>query len=121
MEVKVVKFLGSYDCVVSADLDGNLHFWAVTPSPRKNELLLSVKDDNISDVGTKVNFPIRAIDFDEAHKLLFTGDEMGFMVKWDVSSLLNKLEEINIREKKIAYKGIPGGDIFDEMLQKRSV
>lgn len=64
-EVKICKFLGKYDCLVSADLDGYLHFWAITPSPRKNELLCSIKDDNTSEVGTSVNFPIRAIDFNE--------------------------------------------------------
>jgi hypothetical protein len=64
-EVKICKFLTGHDCLVSADLDGYLHFWATTPNIRKNELLCSMKDDNTSDVGTKVNFPIRAIDFDE--------------------------------------------------------
>jgi hypothetical protein len=44
-----------------------------------------VKDDNTSEVGTKVNFPIRAMDFDAKDLILFTGDEMGFMHKWDVS------------------------------------
>lgn len=56
-----------------------MHFWAVTPSPRKNELLCTVKDDNITEVGSKVNFPIRAIDFDAENMFLFSGDEMGYM------------------------------------------
>lgn len=103
-EVKICKFLSPYDCMVSADLDGFINFWAVTPHPRKNELLCSVKDDNISEVGTKVNFPIRAIDFDAEDKLLFTGDEMGYMHKWDLSVLLEKLEEVTRREQKVAYK-----------------
>ena len=47
-EVKICKFLALSDCLVSADLDGFLHFWAVTPSPRKNEHLCCVKDDNTS-------------------------------------------------------------------------
>lgn len=64
----------------------------MTPSVRKNELLCSVKNDNISEVGTKVNFPIRAIDFDPKRRMLFTGDEMGYMHKWDLSGLLEKLE-----------------------------
>lgn len=90
-EIKICKFLSPFDCIVSADLDGYLHFWAVTPSPRKNELLCSVKDDNISEVGTKVNFPVRAIDFDTKNNFLFTGDEMGFMHKWDINPLIAKL------------------------------
>jgi WD40 repeat protein len=93
-EVKVCKFLVPYNCLVSSDLDGYLHFWAVTPSSRKNELLCSVKDDNISEVGTKVNFPIRAIDFDSKRKLLFTGDEMGYMHKWDLGKLIEKLDRV---------------------------
>jgi WD40 repeat protein len=47
-EVKVCKFLSPHDCLVSADLDGFLHFWAVTPNPRKNDHLCRVKDDNTS-------------------------------------------------------------------------
>ena len=99
-EVKICKFLTPYDCLVSADLDGYLHFWAITPSPRKNELICTVKDDNITEVGSKVNFPIRAMDFSPDGMYLFTGDEMGYMHKWDVSKLLLKLEEVKIREQK---------------------
>lgn len=97
-EVKICKFLAPYDCLVSADLDGYLHFWAVTPSPRKNELICTVKDDNITEVGSTVNFPIRAIDFSPEAMTLFTGDEMGYMHKWDVSKILKKLEDVKVRE-----------------------
>mmetsp|Transcript_7071 Transcript_7071/g.5325 ORF Transcript_7071/g.5325 Transcript_7071/m.5325 type:complete len:172 (-) Transcript_7071:527-1042(-) len=103
-EVKICKFLGRFDCLVAADLEGYLHFWAVSPSPRKNELLCSVKDDNTSEVGTIVNFPVRAVDFDEKEKVLYTGDEMGFMHKWNLGRLLDKLEEIKVREHKLSYK-----------------
>jgi WD40 repeat protein len=99
-EVKVCKFLVPYHCLVSSDLDGYLHFWAVTPSSRKGELLCSVRDDNTSEVGKKVNFPIRAIDFDCKRKLLFTGDEMGFMHKWDLSKLIEKLDRVREQEQK---------------------
>jgi WD40 repeat protein len=87
-EVKVCKFLIPHDCLVSADLDGFLHFWAVTPSPRKNDHLCKAKDDNTSQVGTPVNYPIRAIDFRPKDNILFTGDEMGYMQKWDLTILL---------------------------------
>lgn len=112
-EVKICKFLGDHDCLVSADLDGYLHFWAVTPSPRKNELLCSVKDDNTSEVGTKVNFPIRAIDYDDNDLVLFTGDEMGYMHKWDLKLILRKLDEVKAREKKLAYKPEAFGGVED--------
>jgi WD40 repeat protein len=64
-ELKICKFLGEHNCIVAADIDGFLHFFAITPSPRKNEHLLKVSNVNISQVGTQVNYPIRAIDFDE--------------------------------------------------------
>jgi hypothetical protein len=63
-------------------------------------LLCSVRDDNTSEVGKKVNFPIRAIDFDCKRKLLFTGDEMGFMHKWDLSKLIEKLDRVREQEQK---------------------
>ncbi len=103
-EVKICKFLGRYDCLVSADLDGFLNFWAITPSPRKNELLCSIKNENTSEVGTIVNFPVRAMDFNEEEMVLFTGDEMGYMHKWDLSSILRKLDEISKKEPKGQYK-----------------
>ena len=100
-----MKFLNPYHCLVSSDLDGFLHFWGVTPSPKKNELLCSAKNDNISEVGTKVNFPIRAMDFDSKRRILFTGDEMGFMHKWDCNAIIDKIEKIKeIEQKLLAYK-----------------
>ena len=53
-----------------------------------------------------MNFPIRAIDFDYKRKLLFTGDEMGFMHKWDLSILLDKLDGVKEGEKKIINRDI---------------
>jgi WD40 repeat protein len=41
-EIKICKFLSLHDCLVSADIEGYLHFFAVTPSPRKNEHLCKV-------------------------------------------------------------------------------
>lgn len=103
-EVKICKFLDGYDCLVSADLDGYLYFWAVTPHPKRNELICKVKDDNESEVGKVVNYPIRAIDFDSKRKILWTGDEMGFMQKWDLSLLLDKLEGASSPHKNTETK-----------------
>lgn len=75
----------------TADIDGKIYFWAVYPSTRRNELLCVVKDDNESEVGTIENFPVRAMDFDPSKKILFTGDEMGYMHKWDLTVLLRKI------------------------------
>lgn len=77
--LKIVKFLTPHDCLVTADIDGFIHFFAVTPSPRKNEHLCKVSNMNISQVGTHVNYPIRAIDFDAQNNILYTGDEMGWI------------------------------------------
>jgi hypothetical protein len=45
-------------------------------------------------VGTLVNYPIRAMDFSSKENILFTGDEMGYMQKWDLNLLLRKLDEV---------------------------
>ena len=76
---KICKFLSPHDCLVAADNDGFIHFFAVTPSPRKNEYLCRIKNNNISAVGTPVDYTIRAIDFDPVNNILYTGDEMGFI------------------------------------------
>lgn len=44
------------------------------------------------------------MDFDAKDNILFTGDEMGFMQKWDLTNLLKKLEEVSRREQKASYK-----------------
>ena len=38
-EVKICKFLKGHNCLVSADMDGYLNFYATVPSPYKNQLL----------------------------------------------------------------------------------
>lgn len=95
LEVKICKFLNPYNILASADLDGKLYFWGIMPSAAKNELLCSIKDDIESEVGSIENFPIRAMDFDVTKKILYTGDEMGNMHKWDLSNLINKLEHFD--------------------------
>jgi len=44
--IKICKFLYETDILVSADLEGYLHFWCVTavPHPKKNMLLCSIRD-----------------------------------------------------------------------------
>jgi WD40 repeat protein len=101
-EVKICKFLNPYDILCSADLEGKIYFWAVTPSTKRNDLLCVVKDDNESDVGTIENFPVRAMDFDEEKMILFTGDEMGYMHKWELSVLINKVQKLT--KKEVAMK-----------------
>jgi hypothetical protein len=45
-------------------------------------------------VGEKAFFPVRGMDYDPQTGMLFTGDEMGYMNKWDVNKLIDKLEEL---------------------------
>lgn len=44
------------------------------------------------------------MDFSPKDNILFTGDEMGYMQKWDLNLLLRKLEEVSKREQKLTYK-----------------
>jgi len=44
--------------------------------------------------GEKIAFPFRGLDYDPVGRMLYTGDEMGYMMKWDVSELLDKLQEV---------------------------
>lgn len=45
-EVKMCKFLVGTDCLVSADVDGYLNFFAVPPSPIKGQLMCRVREFN---------------------------------------------------------------------------
>jgi len=56
-----------------------------------------VQDNNVADFGDQTappHFPIRAMDYDKDRRLLYTGDEMGFMIEWDISSLITKVNEM---------------------------
>lgn len=100
--VTVCKFLKGADCIVTADVDGYLNFYAVTPSFIKNTLLARVREINLAEqisvnpgeaAREIIYFPIRAMDYDPVEKMLWTGDELGYMQKWYVEELLDKLKE----------------------------
>ena len=64
-EVKLCRFLNPHPILVTADLDGMLNFWGVTPSAEKDmPPLCIVRNENETDVGKLDDFPIRALDFD---------------------------------------------------------
>jgi len=87
------------------------------PSAAKNELLCSTKDDIESEVGTIENFPIRAMDFDATNKILYTGDEMGNMHKWDLSRLIGKLTDFDAKMEADKHSGF-GISEFKETLHQ---
>lgn len=85
--------------LVTADLDGYLNFYAID-GVLKNQLLCRRREVNHAEqiqgpnkTAEMIYFAIRGIDYDPEQKMLWTGDELGYMQKWDVSSLLNKLVE----------------------------
>ena len=53
-----------------------------------------MQDQSDSEVGEKAYFPIRAIDYDPKTKILWTGDEMGFVNKWNLTSLIEKMDAL---------------------------
>ena len=97
-QVKVGIFLGESAIFCSADLTGRLYFWAVLPSKIKNQLLTTKTDPIESEVGTTENFPIRSMSFDAEASILYTGDEMGHIQKWDVAPLIQKVRKIGFKD-----------------------
>lgn len=92
-EVKVCKFLNPHNLLVTADLDGMLNFYSIYPAHNRNTLLCSVKDDIESEVGSIENFPIRSLDFDEEELIIYSGDEMGNLHKWNIKRLIETQED----------------------------
>ena len=98
--VKIVKFILNTDCVVSADMAGYLNFWAMNPHPHKGKRLAFVINQNNQEKIDRghgpelnlLNFAIRGIDYDPENHMLYTRDESGYMQKWDISVLLEKME-----------------------------
>jgi len=65
--------------------------------PKKNQHLCKAQDHSTDDVGEgqkPPHFPIRAIDFDKEEGMLYTGDEMGYLIKWDITVLIEKMKAI---------------------------
>lgn len=101
--MKICKFLNPYNLIATADLDGLVNFYSVYPSHNRNTLLCSVKDDIESEVGSVENFPVRSLDFDESESMLYTGDEMGNLHKWDLTKLVEKQEEMDSKIDSTIY------------------
>ena len=85
-----------------ADLEGYLKFWCIPVDgqhPLKNKMLCAVRDESPGELRGNEDvkdpppqyMPIRAIDYNEKEQILYTGDEAGFLCKWDISSLLRKM------------------------------
>lgn len=89
-------------------MDGYLNFYAITPSPFKNQLLLRKRllnhEMQLSSAGhDAVYFPIRGMDFNPETLVLYTGDEAGYLQCWNLEPLLEKLkqnEEIHKKEQE---------------------
>lgn len=95
---------------MSADLEGWIHFWCVSSTyhPKKGQKIVSVQDQSHSEVGKKAFFPIRAIGYDPVTQVMWTGDEMGYINKWDLSFLIAKVEAMRpleeVDEADMAFK-----------------
>ena len=83
-------------------MDGYLNFYATVPSHLKNTLLCRKRYFNPSEQvcgednkplpnQSSVYFPIRGMDFNAEDGILYTGDEAGYLQKWDLNPLLTKL------------------------------
>ena len=121
-QVKICKFLKGHNCLVSADTDGFLNFYAVAPSPCKNtlpilrtrrlnaEVQIRTPEGGRIEGQEEVFFPIRGIDFDRRMGILYTGDEAGYLQKWDLNPMLNKLrqneETFKARTEQERLKGL---------------
>jgi WD40 repeat protein len=102
--------LPNTDILVSADLTGFIHFWCVSSTfhPKKGQRIVSIRDQSESEVGKQAYFPIRAIGYDPETCIMWTGDEMGYVNKWDLSNLIEKVEAMRpteeIDEADMAFK-----------------
>ena len=113
---KTCSIFKSAFILVSADTDGYLNFYAVdgvmkntilcrkrilneaeqiaAPAEKFNKVDLGIQYD------TAVYFPIKALDFDPEEQMVWTGDDVGYMAKWDVSVLIHKVIETEKRHLK---------------------
>lgn len=77
-EVKICKFLKGTNCLVSADLGGNINFFSVTPSPlglahlcskvfynEEEQIKSTVPLTDHDKPKEKIAFACRALDFNE--------------------------------------------------------
>lgn len=55
------------------------------------------------------------MDFDSKNGILYTADEMGYIQRWDLSSLFAKLADINLKESKGLHKRGEGMGLEDKI------
>jgi WD40 repeat protein len=81
-EVKICKFLKGTDCMVTADSNGFLNFYSLPTHPQKNQCLLRrVEYNEAEQLGAKtdIEYAIRGMDYDPVERMLYTGDEIGYI------------------------------------------
>jgi hypothetical protein len=44
------------------------------------------------------------MDFDAVHDILYTGDEMGYIQRWDLTPIFNKLNEVKKKDNKALFR-----------------
>ena len=100
IEVKKVIFLDPHDCLCATDGQGNVSFYAVHNSKKKNNEILSKGyiTKSVSKVDEK--FPVTAVAFNSKLKYLILGDEFGNIVVWDLTIMLEILDEHQNDDKK---------------------
>jgi len=90
-------------------MNGYLNFYAITPltGDLKNKLLARCSFKNTEEgYSSDEAFAIRGIAYDPEERMIFTGDEMGFMRKLDINNLLDKLEMLAPNEDSGQKKNI---------------
>ena len=102
-EVKSVKFLNPYNCLVATDLLGYLYFWAVAPSNLKNTMLLTISNEIEKNTGAGFeNCPIRTLDWDKNSEVLYGGDDLGNIHSWNITHLLQKLQRHGAKKNDVS-------------------
>lgn len=99
-EVKKLLFLGNHNLLAAADSYGNILFYGVGETKYRNKLITHKKYKTQSLTNKEEVFPITALNFYQAQKLLIMGDEFGNIEAWDLTELLKQVAESRLIEKK---------------------
>ncbi len=73
-EIKHVKFLDPYDCLIAIDSTGNVVFYGVGESKFRHKIIMEKQYKTESMTNNLEPFPIKAIAFESDLQILILGD-----------------------------------------------
>ena len=90
--IKKAVFLTGHSYLVSCDDQGAITFWTDSTNKHKNTPIFHLEYRAETNTKKKETFPVSAMAWNEKRKLLYLGDDFGYVAIWDLTNIIEKLD-----------------------------